>query len=65
MSHGSSTASWTAVLLALAGITIGGIALIPDPNWTLFTIGTVLSLIALPVGKVLSVAGFGVDGDHH
>lgn len=64
MSHGSSTASWTAVLLALAGITIGGIALIPDPNWTLFTIGTVLALIAAPVGKILSVAGFGINNDH-
>ena len=31
--HGSSPAAWTAVLLCLAGITIGGVALIPDPHW--------------------------------
>lgn len=64
MSHGSSTASWTAVLLALAGITLGGIALIPDPNWTLFVVGCALALVALPVGKILSVAGFGIDNNH-
>ena len=39
MSHGSSPAAWTAVLVCLAGITIAGVALIPDPNWVLFAIG--------------------------
>lgn len=61
MSHGSSPAAWTAVLLALLGITIGGIALIPEPHWVLFTIGTVIALAAAPVGKIMSVSGFGVD----
>lgn len=61
--HGSSPAAWTAVLLALAGITIGGIALIPNPNWVIFTIGVVLSLVAGPVGLIMSKAGMGAD--HH
>ena len=64
MSHGSSKASWTAVLLCLAGITIGGVALIPDPNWVLFTIGTVLALAAGPVGMIMAAAGLGVDRGH-
>ena len=62
--HGSSPAAWTAVLLALAGFTIGGIALIPDPNWVLFTIGCVLAVAAAPVAKIMSAAGLGA-GDHH
>lgn len=57
--HGSSAASWTGVLLALLGTTIGGIALIPTPNWVLFTIGCALALIAGPVSYVMSVAGKG------
>lgn len=59
--HGSSPAAWTAVLVALVGFTVGGIALIPEPNWLWFTIGVVLLLASLPVGKVLSMAGLGVD----
>lgn len=62
--HGSSPAAWTAVILALVGITIGGVALIPDPNWVLFTIGCVLTLVAGPVGLVMRAAGMGVS-EHH
>lgn len=67
MSHGSSPAAWTAVLVSLAGFLVGGIGLIPEPNWIVFTIGCVLAVGALPLGKVLSVAGFGssrVEGEH-
>ena len=65
--HGSSPAAWTAVILALVGITIGGVALIPDPNWVLFTIGSVVALVAAPVGKIMSAAGLGAPqaSDHH
>ncbi len=66
MSHGSSPAAWTAVLVCLAGFLIGGISLIPTPNWTVFTIGVVMTVGALPLGKVMSMAGFGVDrSDNH
>lgn len=61
MSHGSSKASWTAVLVCLAGILIGGVALIPNPNWVLFTIGTVMALLAGPIGLIMSRAGFGAE----
>ncbi|MFT4299850.1 MAG: HGxxPAAW family protein [Aeromicrobium sp.] len=63
MSHGSSPAAWTAVLLALVGIAIGGIGLIPEPNWIVFTVGCVLAVLAAPVGKIMAVAGLGVK-DH-
>lgn len=62
--HGSSPAAWTASLVALAGITLGGIALIPTPHWTLFTIGVILTVGSLVVGKVMSAAGMGAS-EHH
>lgn len=64
--HGSSPAAWTAVVMCLIGITIGGVGLIPDPNWVVFTIGVVVSLAAGIVGLVMSAAGLGADrADHH
>ncbi|HWM00050.1 MAG TPA: HGxxPAAW family protein [Nocardioidaceae bacterium] len=61
MSHGSSPAAWTAVLVCLVGITIGGLALIPDPNWTLFWIGVAVTLLSGLVGRVMAAAGMGLD----
>ena len=63
--HGSSPAAWTGVIMCLVGITIGGIALVPDPNWILFTIGTVIALAAGVVGRVMSAAGMGADRAEH
>lgn len=59
--HGSSPAAWTAVIMCLAGITIGGVALIPEPHWILFIIGAVIAVGAGPVGLFMSRAGMGVD----
>lgn len=61
MSHGSSPAAWTAVLVSLAGFLIAGIALVPHPNWVVFTIGVVLAVGALPLGIIMSAAGYGTD----
>lgn len=61
MSHGSSPAAWTAVLVCLAGITLAGVSLIPNPNWVLFTIGVVLTLLAGVIGRVMAAAGLGID----
>ena len=62
--HGSSPAAWTAVLVALIGITVGGVALIPTPHWTLFWAGVVISLASLVVGKVMGAAGLGASDTH-
>lgn len=61
MSHGSSPASWTAVLVCLAGFTIGGIALIPEPRWVPFAIGAALAVLAAPIGLVMSRMGLGAE----
>jgi hypothetical protein len=62
--HGSSPAAWTAVLISLVGITIGGVALIPVPHWTLFWIGVAVTLSSLVVGRVMSAAGLGSADSH-
>ena len=59
--HGSSKAAWTAVLMCLLGITIGGVALIPNPHWLWFIVGSVIAVAAGPVGLAMSAAGYGVD----
>ena len=61
--HGSSPAAWTAVLMCLTGITIGGVALIPTPHWTIFTIGCIVTLASAGVGRVMSAAGMGARRD--
>ena len=61
MSHGSSPAAWTAVITSLVGFTVGAVALIPEPNWTIFTIGCVLAVGAAPLGKIMAMAGLGID----
>ncbi len=61
MAHGSSPAAWTAVLVCLIGFTVGGLALIPEPNWVLFWIGVGLTLASAVVGRVMAAAGLGLD----
>lgn len=65
MSHGSSPAAWTAVLVCLAGITFAGVALIPNPHWILFIIGVVVTLFAGIIGRVMAAAGLGIDRSAH
>jgi hypothetical protein len=65
MAHGSSPAAWTAVLVCLLGITIGGVALIPTPHWGWFTAGVVITLAAGLVGRVMAAAGLGLDRSEH
>ena len=63
--HGSSPAAWTGVILCLVGITIGGVALIPDPHWTWFIVGCVITLASGLVGRVMSAAGLGTERAEH
>ena len=59
--HGSTPAAWTAVVICLVGFTVGGIALVIGPNWTMFWVGIALLPLSLIVGKGMSAAGFGAD----
>jgi ABC-type enterochelin transport system permease subunit len=63
--HGSSPAAWTGVIMCLVGITIGGIALVPDPRWPLFWIGVAIALLSGVVARVMSAAGMGAERVDH
>jgi hypothetical protein len=47
--------------MCLVGITIGGIGLVPDPNWIVFWVGVVIALAAGVVARIMSAAGMGAD----
>ncbi|PRY61511.1 hypothetical protein BCF74_10568 [Knoellia remsis] len=59
--HGSSTAAWALVGIVLLGSLIMSIA-VAFPNVPLFIGGVVVVILGLVVGKVLALAGYGVDG---
>ena len=58
-SHESSSAAWTAVVVALAGFSVGGLGLVLGPNWLMFWVGIGLVVVAPLVGVVLGAAGLG------
>jgi hypothetical protein len=58
--HGHSIAAWSAVITAIIGVTLGTLGVV-IPDGTLVTVGTVLTVLAIPMGPVLSKLGYGVD----
>lgn len=56
--HGNSLAAWVMVLLLMLGALVAAIG-VSVPSITLDVIGAVIVVIALIVGKVLSLAGYG------
>ena len=59
--HGQSPAAWTAVIIILIAFLIGTVAVVIG-NWPLFWVGGVaLAVIGAVVGKVMSMAGMGVQ----
>ena len=61
--HESSPAAWTAVVVALAGFSVGGLGLVLGPNWLMFWVGVGLVVVAPLVGLVLGAAGLGSGRD--
>ena len=62
--HGSTPAAWTAVLVALAGFVVGGVALMLSPvSMPLFWIGLAMLPVALVIFVVMTKMGLG-DADH-
>lgn len=56
--HGSTPAAWTGVTLAMVGFVIGGVGLMLSPvNMTLFWVGAVVAVVALPVFAVMAKMG--------
>lgn len=59
--HGMSVANWTGVGLIILGSVIMSLAVIQDAR-PLFIVGAVVVVAGIVAGKVLSMAGYGVDG---
>jgi hypothetical protein len=59
--HGSSTASWTAVVIMLAAFAIGTVAFFFSIAWLVWAAAG-LVIVGLLVGYALAKAGYGVDG---
>ena len=57
--HGSTPAAWTAVVIVIAGVLVGAVALVIGPNWLLFWIGAALVPVGALVGKVMQAMGLG------
>ncbi len=58
--HGSTPAAWTAVTIGLIGFTVGTYGVIVATP-SLFWVGVALQPVALIVGKVMSLMGFGAN----
>lgn len=58
--HGHSVAAWSAVITAIVGISIGTVGIVL-PEGTLVVIGTVLTVLSMPMGPVLAKLGYGVN----
>ena len=57
--HGNTPAAWTAVAVAMLGFVIGSVALMLSPvSLTLFWVGVVLGLVALPHFLVMAKMGY-------
>jgi hypothetical protein len=58
--HGHSIAAWSAVITAIIGSTIATVGVVL-PDGTLVAIGTVLTVLAIPMGPILAKLGYGVN----
>ncbi len=56
--HGSTTATWTAVCVALIAFCVSAAGLLVD-SWLVFWIGGALLASSLVVGKVMQAMGMG------
>ena len=57
--HGNTPAAWTAVGVAMVGFLIASIALMLSPvNLTVFWVGAVIALVALPLFLVMVKMGY-------
>ncbi len=62
-SHGNTPAAWTTVTIIIVAFTLGTLALIWG-TWWLFWSSVGLLVVAVVVGKVMSMAGMGKKPVH-
>jgi ABC-type bacteriocin/lantibiotic exporter with double-glycine peptidase domain len=58
--HGNTPAAWTAVVVALVGFIVAGVALVIG-SWPLFWVGVALAPVAIIIGAIMAKMGYGAD----
>ncbi len=62
--HGNTPAAWTAVVVGLLAFVVGGIGLMVG-SMLMFWIGVALAPVALIIGKIMSMLGYGAPQEGH
>lgn len=57
--HGRTPAAWAGSIIAAVAFTLGAIAFVLGPNWTLIWVASVLLVLSLVTGGVLRRMGYG------
>lgn len=57
--HGRTPAAWAGTIIAAVAFTLGALAFLLGPNWSLIWIAAVLLILSLVVTGVLRRLGFG------
>lgn len=58
--HGQSVAAWTGVVVLMVAACIMAVAVLQSST-SLFIIGAVVAVVGIVAGKVLAMAGYGVQ----
>ena len=57
--HGRTPAAWAGSIIAAIAFTLGSVAFLLGPNWTLMWIAAVMLVLSLVTGGVLRRMGYG------
>ncbi|MGB7962546.1 MAG: HGxxPAAW family protein [Propionicimonas sp.] len=57
--HGRTPAAWAGSIIASVAFTLGAVAFMIGPNWTLIWVSAVLLVLAVVTGGVLRRMGYG------
>jgi hypothetical protein len=57
--HGRTPAAWAGSIIAAVAFTLGAVAFMVGPNWTLIWVAAVLLVLSLVTGGVLRRMGYG------
>ncbi len=59
--HGNSIAAWTAVIVAIIGVSLATLGFLMKMDIATYS-GAVITVLAIAIGPVLAKLGFGVSG---
>ena len=57
--HGRTPAAWAGSIIAAVAFTLGAVAMMVGPNWTLLWVSAVLLVLSLVIAGVLRRMGYG------